>query len=68
MIKRKRKLNKQALINVRRYTIVGNLGHSLNHFFDIGECVEFTGLSDYYSKRFVNASGLEQWVSNCDVI
>lgn len=44
MIKRKRKINKQELINVRRYTVISNSA-VVRHHFPIGTVVEPVGTS-----------------------
>lgn len=67
MIKRKRKLNKQALVNVRRYTVVGNTERT--HYFNLGDVVSRTYhyADSEYSFRYIR-NGLEQWVMPCDII
>lgn len=74
MIKRKRKLNKQKLISVRLYTVIGKVGYPL-HYFNIGTTVKRT-FSEYdadcvkapNSHEYVDSTGLEQWVAHCDIM
>lgn len=67
MIKRKRKLNKLQLINVRFYTVTGNNGRPRHHFIK-GELVRFIGTEndtcDYYQSV---TRGLKQYVSSTDI-
>lgn len=71
MIKRKRKINKQELINVRLYTVTGNTRYG--HNFLKGEVVrrctppiaEFANDNDYYQSV---TTGMKQYVSSTDII
>ena len=68
MIKRKRKINKQELINVRLYTVTGNNGR-IKHHFIIGEVVrKYKSISDDRNYYQSVTTGLKQYVSSTDII
>lgn len=68
MIKRKRKINKRELINVRLYTVTGNNGRPKHHFIR-GEVVrKYKSISDDRNYYQSVTTGLKQYVSSTDII
>ncbi|AVI05052.1 hypothetical protein HOS95_gp07 [Salmonella phage vB_SpuP_Spp16] len=68
MIKRKRKINKKELINVRLYTVTGNNGRPKHHFIR-GEVVrKYKSISDDRNYYQSVTTGLKQYVSSTDII
>jgi len=63
MIKTKRKLNKQAIINLRRYVVVSNTEHF--HYFKVGDIVQRTegptGTGNFFCTRL--RDGLTQHIN-----
>lgn len=68
MIKRKRKLNKQKLVAVRRYTITGNQSEEVGHFYQVGTRVKRIFRDGTHVHKYVDKYGTTQWVDSCDLI
>ena len=71
MIKSKRKLNKQSIINVRRWTVVGTGYAERDHHFPNGTVIELPTDPGYKGQSgvfYAPSLDLHQWLLSRDFI